>query len=206
MAAVEKTREFKGLYHVLMGALSPLQGVGPDDLKIKSLLGRVDDQISANNRVSARVSRWNWDNPFILGAGQHPSQASIQSKLSRDILGTWSTVFGTWAAVTTEMVCGSNPSVCAANRSCPPDATLIWPGFQWNVDWMSVFGSKELVPCARTVSCTSMSPVKSRVNEPAVAGVPRRVVGGADAGVLSGARVPLDAAPDAAPVRPPSPP
>ena len=38
---VEKTREFKGLYHVLMGALSPLHGVGPDDLKIKGLLDRV---------------------------------------------------------------------------------------------------------------------------------------------------------------------
>ena len=41
VAAIEKTREFKGLYHVLMGALSPLQGVGPDDLKIKSLLSRI---------------------------------------------------------------------------------------------------------------------------------------------------------------------
>jgi recombination protein RecR len=39
--AVEKTRQFNGLYHVLMGALSPLHGVGPDDLKIKGLLGRV---------------------------------------------------------------------------------------------------------------------------------------------------------------------
>ena len=38
---VEKTRQFNGLYHVLMGALSPLHGVGPDDLKIKELLGRV---------------------------------------------------------------------------------------------------------------------------------------------------------------------
>jgi recombination protein RecR len=42
VGAVEKTREFKGVYHVLMGALSPLQGVGPDDLKIRGLLGRVD--------------------------------------------------------------------------------------------------------------------------------------------------------------------
>ena len=42
VAAIEKTREFKGVYHVLMGALSPLQGIGPDDLKIKSLLARVD--------------------------------------------------------------------------------------------------------------------------------------------------------------------
>ena len=33
VTAVEKSRDFKGLYHVLMGALSPLQGVGPDDLK-----------------------------------------------------------------------------------------------------------------------------------------------------------------------------
>ena len=38
---VEKTREFRGLYHVLMGTLSPLHGVGPDELKIKGLLERV---------------------------------------------------------------------------------------------------------------------------------------------------------------------
>jgi recombination protein RecR len=38
---VEKTRQFSGLYHVLMGALSPLHGVGPDDLRIKDLLSRV---------------------------------------------------------------------------------------------------------------------------------------------------------------------
>ncbi|HET9387206.1 MAG TPA: recombination mediator RecR [Gemmatimonadales bacterium] len=41
VTVVEKTREFKGVYHVLMGALSPLQGVGPDDLKIAGLLARV---------------------------------------------------------------------------------------------------------------------------------------------------------------------
>ncbi len=46
VAAVEKTREFKGVYHVLMGALSPLQGIGPDDLKIKGLLARVTDGVS----------------------------------------------------------------------------------------------------------------------------------------------------------------
>jgi recombination protein RecR len=42
VTAIEKTREFRGVYHVLMGALSPLQGVGPDDLKIRSLLARVE--------------------------------------------------------------------------------------------------------------------------------------------------------------------
>ena len=46
VAAIEKTREFKGLYHVLMGALSPLQGIGPDDLKIKSLLQRVSNGVT----------------------------------------------------------------------------------------------------------------------------------------------------------------
>jgi recombination protein RecR len=44
--AIEKTREFKGMYHVLMGALSPLQGIGPDDLKIKSLLARIGDGVN----------------------------------------------------------------------------------------------------------------------------------------------------------------
>ena len=46
VAAIEKTREFKGRYHVLMGALSPLQGIGPDDLKIKGLLARVNNGVS----------------------------------------------------------------------------------------------------------------------------------------------------------------
>ncbi|HEY2152040.1 MAG TPA: recombination mediator RecR [Vicinamibacterales bacterium] len=46
VSAIEKTREFKGLYHVLMGAISPLQGIGPDDLKIKGLLARVSAGVS----------------------------------------------------------------------------------------------------------------------------------------------------------------
>jgi recombination protein RecR len=39
---IEKTGGFRGVYHVLLGALSPLQGVGPDDLKIKGLLQRIE--------------------------------------------------------------------------------------------------------------------------------------------------------------------
>ncbi len=39
--AMERTREYRGLYHVLHGAISPLDGVGPDDLKIAELLARV---------------------------------------------------------------------------------------------------------------------------------------------------------------------
>jgi recombination protein RecR len=46
VTAIEKTREFRGLYHVLMGAISPLQGVGPDDLKIKGLLERISNGVN----------------------------------------------------------------------------------------------------------------------------------------------------------------
>jgi recombination protein RecR len=46
VSAVERSREFRGVYHVLMGALSPLQGIGPDDLKIKGLLSRVGDGVT----------------------------------------------------------------------------------------------------------------------------------------------------------------
>jgi recombination protein RecR len=41
VAAMERTREFSGLYHVLQGAISPLDGIGPDDLRIAELVTRV---------------------------------------------------------------------------------------------------------------------------------------------------------------------
>lgn len=41
--AFERTREYKGLYHVLHGAISPLDGVGPDQLRIKELMARLSD-------------------------------------------------------------------------------------------------------------------------------------------------------------------
>lgn len=46
VTAVERTREFRGVYHVLMGALSPLQGIGPDELKIRGLLDRIANGVS----------------------------------------------------------------------------------------------------------------------------------------------------------------
>ncbi|MGH9064775.1 MAG: recombination mediator RecR [Acidimicrobiales bacterium] len=42
IVAVEKTREYRGRYHVLQGALNPIEGVGPDKLKVKELLSRID--------------------------------------------------------------------------------------------------------------------------------------------------------------------
>lgn len=41
VAGIERVGEYKGTYHVLMGAISPLQGIGPDELKIKGLLARL---------------------------------------------------------------------------------------------------------------------------------------------------------------------
>ena len=43
VVAIEKTREFKGRYHVLGGAISPIEGIGPDDLRIRELMARLSD-------------------------------------------------------------------------------------------------------------------------------------------------------------------
>ncbi len=43
--ALERTREFKGLYHVLHGAINPVEGVGPDDLKVRELLRRLNGDV-----------------------------------------------------------------------------------------------------------------------------------------------------------------
>ncbi len=45
LAAVEKTREFKGRYHVLWGALSPLKGIGPDEIDVAGLVARVTPEV-----------------------------------------------------------------------------------------------------------------------------------------------------------------
>jgi recombination protein RecR len=62
VAAMERTREFRGLYHVLQGAISPLDGVGPDDLRIAELLQRVADGtvheviVATNPRVEGEAT------------------------------------------------------------------------------------------------------------------------------------------------------
>jgi recombination protein RecR len=46
VVTIERTREFRGYYHVLGGALSPIDGVDPEDLHLAELLARVDDEVS----------------------------------------------------------------------------------------------------------------------------------------------------------------
>ena len=44
IVALEKTGEFRGRYHVLLGAISPIEGIGPEQLKVRELLGRLADE------------------------------------------------------------------------------------------------------------------------------------------------------------------
>ena len=62
VAAMEKTHEFKGVYHVLHGSISPMNGIGPEDIKIKELLERLKETdvneiiIATNPRVEGEAT------------------------------------------------------------------------------------------------------------------------------------------------------
>ena len=43
VAAIERMRDYNGQYHVLHGVISPMEGIGPDDIRIRELLGRLTD-------------------------------------------------------------------------------------------------------------------------------------------------------------------
>ena len=58
----------------------------------QSILARVDHQLAPNDRLTVRGSRWDWENPFVLAAGGHPSNASVQTKNATNIGGIWSKV------------------------------------------------------------------------------------------------------------------
>ena len=59
---MEKTHEFKGIYHVLHGSISPMNGVGPDDIKLKELLARLNPEtvkeiiLATNPRVEGEAT------------------------------------------------------------------------------------------------------------------------------------------------------
>lgn len=55
--AMEKTHEFKGVYHVLHGSISPMNGVGPDDIKIKELLNRLQESSNVREIIIATNPR-----------------------------------------------------------------------------------------------------------------------------------------------------
>ena len=61
--AIERTAEFRGVYHVLNGAISPIDGIGPDRLKIRELLDRVDDAAAATPFIEVILAT----NPTLEG-------------------------------------------------------------------------------------------------------------------------------------------
>lgn len=60
VAAMERTREYKGMYHVLHGAISPLDGIGPEDIRVKELLARLGEDSEVQEIIMAT-------NPTIEG-------------------------------------------------------------------------------------------------------------------------------------------
>lgn len=64
--ALEQTGMYRGLYHVLMGRLSPLEGVGPDELTIDALLNRLERSVASGNSVNEVILGLN---PTIEGDG-----------------------------------------------------------------------------------------------------------------------------------------
>lgn len=59
--AIERTHEYKGVYHVLHGSISPMNGIGPDDIKIKELLARITPEtkeviLATNPRVEGEAT------------------------------------------------------------------------------------------------------------------------------------------------------
>jgi recombination protein RecR len=57
--AIERTGEFRGRYHVLHGAISPIDGIGPDRLKVRELLERVDEAAAEGHRVDEVIMATN---------------------------------------------------------------------------------------------------------------------------------------------------
>ena len=87
--ALERTGEFKGLYHVLHGAISPIDGVGPDRLRIRELLGRVDEAKAAGAQIEEVILA---TNPTLEGeatamylAERLESAVGVVSRIARGL-------------------------------------------------------------------------------------------------------------------------
>ena len=88
--AVEKTRQFSGMYHVLGGALSPLQGIGPDQLKIKSLIerlkgGAVEEIIVATNPTAEGEATAVYLSKLIKPLGVHVTRIAMGIPVGSDL-------------------------------------------------------------------------------------------------------------------------
>jgi recombination protein RecR len=76
--SIERTHEFRGRYHVLGGALSPIDGVDPEDLKIEQLYGRVREGVIREVVVATNPTTTGEATAMYLAAGIHEINAEIQ--------------------------------------------------------------------------------------------------------------------------------
>ena len=78
---IERTAAYKGLYHVLMGALSPLDGIGPEQLKIDALMKRV-----AEGHVREIICA---TNPNLVNRPEHRNSASLAYRRGASMCSRW---------------------------------------------------------------------------------------------------------------------
>lgn len=90
LVTIEKTREYKGLYHVLHGALSPIRGIGPDELKIKNLLerlrsGDVEEIILATNPNTEGEATANYISKLLKPLGIRTTRIAMGVPVGSDL-------------------------------------------------------------------------------------------------------------------------
>jgi recombination protein RecR len=88
--AIEKTRQFSGLYHCLGGALSPLQGIGPEQLKIKSLIERlkgntIEEIIIATNPTAEGEATAMYLSKLLKPLGIHVTRIAMGIPVGSDL-------------------------------------------------------------------------------------------------------------------------
>jgi recombination protein RecR len=90
LVTVEKTREYRGLYHVLHGALSPIRGIGPDQLKIKNLFERlrteeVEEIILATNPNTEGEATANYLTKLLKPLGMRITRIAMGVPVGSDL-------------------------------------------------------------------------------------------------------------------------
>jgi len=90
LVSVEKTREYRGLYHVLHGALSPIRGIGPDQLKIKNLFERlrteeVEEIILATNPNTEGEATANYLTKLLKPLGMRITRIAMGVPVGSDL-------------------------------------------------------------------------------------------------------------------------
>lgn len=90
LVTIEKTREYKGLYHVLHGALSPIRGIGPDELKIKNLFERlrtseVEEIILATNPNTEGEATANYLSKLLRPLGLRVTRIAMGVPVGSDL-------------------------------------------------------------------------------------------------------------------------